>query len=68
MLLQVLPATVRAVPADGQAERPADIVSTAEGCPLKSEELRNVVEGGNIVFWPGFEALMHYILYNQVRT
>lgn len=66
--LQVLPAVVRAVPADSQAERPADASNSAGEQLTDAGELRQVVEGGNIVYWPGFESVMHYILYNQVTA
>lgn len=33
-----------------------------------SLEQEPVVQDGNIVHWPGFEALLHYALYQQVSV
>lgn len=65
-LLQVLPASVRAVPADGQADIPGNTLPHTNSQAIEGGELRQVVEDGSIVYWPGFEAIMHYILYSQV--
>ncbi|KAL3132514.1 hypothetical protein ABBQ32_009057 [Trebouxia sp. C0010 RCD-2024] len=63
----VIPASVRSVPLDGTAERP---VGTAllSGTDLSQPSLEQepVVQDGNIVHWPGFEALLHYALYQQL--
>ena len=65
-LLQVLPASVRSIPPDGSAERPAG-AQLFKNEPTTDSGVRAVVEDGNIVNWPGFETLLHHILYQQVR-
>ena len=63
---QVIPATVRSVPPDGTAEQPASTSQQLGSAPPEgSQEHRPVVQDGRITYWPGFEALLHYILYQQ---
>lgn len=68
-LWQVIPASVRSVPPDGTAERPVgQALPTDTDLSAPSLEQERVVQDGHIVHWPGFEALMHYALYQQVSA
>lgn len=63
----VIPATVRSVPPDGTAEQPSSTSQQLGSAPPEgSQEHRPVVQDGRITYWPGFEALLHYILYQQL--
>ena len=68
-LLQVIPASVRAVPPNGTAEQSMS-GAQQNGAPLSDGDLGQtpVVQNGRITYWPGFEALLHYILYQQAGT
>lgn len=63
----VVPATVRSIPPDGTAEQSAG-GSQQNGRVLSqaAQEPVPVVEHGRITYWPGFEALLHYTLYQQL--
>lgn len=63
---QVIPATVRSIPPDGTAEQPAGN-SLQNGSAL-SEGQVPVIQDGRITYWPGFEALLHYTLYQQASV
>ena len=63
---QVVPASVRSVPPDGAAEQPQG-VAQQNGNTLSEASPRPVVENGCITYWPGFEALLHYALYQEVQ-
>ena len=66
LICQVVPATVRSIPPDGTAEQSAG-GSQQNGRVLSqaAQEPVPVVEHGRITYWPGFEALLHYTLYQQ---
>lgn len=68
LLSQVIPASVRSVPPDGTAQQPLE--RTSPNSTQLSEAPNGqqpVVQNGHIIHWPGFEALMHYALYQQAR-
>ena len=65
LLCQVVPASVRSVPSDGTAERPLG-AAPPTGSDLSEAAMQPVVQDGHITYWPGFEALLHYTLYQQV--
>lgn len=61
----MLPAGVKSVPPDGTAERPlGPLLPTSND--MAEAAMQPVVQDGHIAHWPGFEALLHYALYQQV--
>lgn len=51
---------------DGTAEQPAGIPQ--QNGSVLSEGQVPVVQDGRITYWPGFEALLHYTLYQQASV